>query len=362
MSAIAFESVSKSFDTNPALRDVSFEAAPGEFLVIVGPSGCGKSTLLRLVTGLELPDTGRILIDDEDVRGKPPKDRGCAMVFQSYALYPHWSVFDNIAFPLRVRRTPKAQIADRVRAIADSLRLSAHLDKRPKALSGGERQRVALGRAIAADPRIYLFDEPLSNLDAPLRAGMRAEIVSRQRDLGKTALYVTHDQTEALTMGDRILVLSDGRVMGTGTPQELYENPPNRFVASFLGRPTINLVKGRLVRDGGDLRIDPPGWDLPPPLTSRLAAGGADTIDLGIRPEHVNIIEESVDSPWRVTAREFLGEKIQYTIQNAGQQLTGFGARTGPAKAAVTVGSGVAVEVILDHAVAFDPESGERAA
>ncbi|HUU45425.1 MAG TPA: ABC transporter ATP-binding protein, partial [Acidobacteriota bacterium] len=325
MASVTFERVDKSFGTTPALRDISFEAGSGEFLVIVGPSGCGKSTLLRLVTGLESPDAGRILIDGVDVRGMPPKNRGCAMVFQSYALYPHWSVFDNIAFPLRIRRVPKGRIAERVRGIAGSLKLSAHLDKRPKALSGGERQRVALGRAIAADPQIFLFDEPLSNLDAPLRAGMRAEIVARQRELRRTALYVTHDQTEALTMGDRILVLDAGRIMGDGTPQDLYHDPPNRFVATFLGRPAINLVRGRLESINGTIRLEPPGWALPPSVTDRLGARTAGVVEIGVRPEHIVVQEGTGLSPWRVTAREFLGEKIQYTVVRADCTLIGFG-------------------------------------
>jgi ABC-type sugar transport system ATPase subunit len=362
MASVTFERVSKSFGAVPALWDITFEAGTGEFLVIVGPSGCGKSTLLRLVTGLEVPDAGRILIGGVDVEGRPPKDRGCAMVFQSYALYPHWSVFDNIAFPLRVRRVPRGRIAERVRAIADSLKLTAHLEKRPKALSGGERQRVALGRAIAADPKIFLFDEPLSNLDAPLRAGMRAEIVARQRDLGKTALYVTHDQTEALTMGDRILVLDAGRVMGEGTPQGLYHDPPNRFVATFLGRPAINLIKGRLASDGESIRLDPPGWTVPPPVIDRLGSRGESTIEVGIRPEYVSVQPTADPSPWRVANREFLGEKIQYTLESASCSIVGFGPHDPRVDSAISVGASASLEIALDHAIIFDPENGERLA
>lgn len=358
MAVVEFESVSKSFNGTVALREVSFRAADGEFLVIVGPSGCGKSTVLRLMAGLETPDSGRILVDQRDVTGKPPKERGCAMVFQSYALYPHWSVFDNLAFPLRVRRIAKEEITRRVTGIAASLQLSDQLRKRPKELSGGQRQRVALGRAIAADPQILLLDEPLSNLDAPLRAEMRREIVARQKALAKTALYVTHDQTEALTMADRILVMNAGAITGAGTPTELYDNPPNRFVATFLGRPPINLMTVTIERDDSQWNFSRLAWPVPEAACRKLAGSVPETLELGIRPEHLHVTGVDPVSPWRITGREFLGDKLHYSVTNGRDTLTILGDRGTAMSSGVHVNLGVA----LDRIMLFNPADGQRLA
>lgn len=355
MAKVEFENISKTFGPTAALTNISICIDDGEFLVIVGPSGCGKSTLLRLVAGLESPDSGRILIDGVDVTSKSPKERGVAMVFQSYALYPHWTVYDNIAFPLKIRRLAKLALDQRVRTIADSLQLTSQLGKRPKELSGGQRQRVALGRAIAADPKIFLFDEPLSNLDAPLRADMRREIVSRQKSLAKTSLYVTHDQTEALTMADRMVLLDAGRIMGVGTPQDLYENPPNRFVAQFLGRPPINLISGSVSMHGGEALVGPHGWRALNAVDfSRLAPNSP--IEIGIRPEHLRISECSDGRGWKIVAREFLGDKIYYNLSKESDVLSALSDAHTPLDSDTQVN----VVPIVDRLLFFDPASGDR--
>jgi ABC-type sugar transport system ATPase subunit len=353
MAKVELKNICKTFGPTAALTDTNIVINDAEFLVIVGPSGCGKSTLLRLVAGLEAPDKGAIYFDGVDVTAMPPKERGVAMVFQSYALYPHWTVFENIAFPLKIRRESKASIATRVNAIAESLQLTSQLQKRPKELSGGQRQRVALGRAIAADPNVILFDEPLSNLDTPLRADMRREIVARQKALAKTSLYVTHDQTEALTMADRIVVLNDGSVMGVGTPQSLYDNPPNRFVAQFLGRPPINLITATAQRGGVGAGFSAHGWSLP--LVSDITELPR-TMQVGIRPEHLRVTSAPPDSEWRVVAREFLGDKIHYTLTQSGDQLTALADAHTP----FGVDTHVKVEPIPDRFLLFDPATGLR--
>ena len=231
------KTVSKSYDGKKILDQISFAAQQGEFLVLVGPSGCGKSTMLRSIAGLESIDQGQIVIGDKNVTDLPPKDRNIAMVFQDYALYPHKSVYENIAFGLRVRKTPEAEIALRVQQAAAKLNLVDYLERRPAALSGGQRQRVAIGRAIVRRPEVFLFDEPLSNLDAKLRGSMRVELSKLHKDLGATIVYVTHDQVEAMTLADRIIVLDGGVIQQMGSPLELYYRPANRFVATFIGSP-----------------------------------------------------------------------------------------------------------------------------
>ena len=245
MATVSFENVSKVYarGEKPAVDRFTLDVADGEFLVLVGPSGCGKSTTLRMVAGLELPTSGRITIGGRDVTALPPKDRDIAMVFQNYALYPHMTVQENLSFALKLRHVPKAEIARRTAAAAETLGLTPYLKRLPKALSGGQRQRVALGRAIVRDPSVFLFDEPLSNLDAKMRVEMRAEIVRLHRRLGATMIYVTHDQTEAMTMGSRIVVMSGGRIQQAATPLEVYERPANTFVASFIGTPPMNVYE-----------------------------------------------------------------------------------------------------------------------
>jgi multiple sugar transport system ATP-binding protein len=265
MAPITFEHVTKRFDETTAVADLNIEVPDGEFLVLVGPSGCGKTTALRMLAGLEEITSGRILIGDRVVNNVAPGARDVAMVFQSYALYPHMKVYDNLAFSLRNQKLPKPQIDERVRQTADVLELADFLKRKPKQLSGGQRQRVALGRAIVREPKAFLMDEPLSNLDAALRVQTRAEILRLQKRLGTTTIYVTHDQVEAMTMGDRIAVMDKGELQQLGTPEELYERPANTFVARFIGSPAMNMVPSSVLGVGG---------------VGQLA---------GFRPEHVQL-------------------------------------------------------------------------
>ncbi|TML64997.1 MAG: ATP-binding cassette domain-containing protein, partial [Actinobacteria bacterium] len=251
MASVSYDHVTKRFDGTAAVQDFTVQVADGEFLVLVGPSGCGKSTALRMLAGLEEVTEGRILIGDRAVNNLAPGARDVAMVFQSYALYPHMTVYDNLAFGLRNKRMPKEEVDRRVRRAAEILDLGKLLKRKPKQLSGGQRQRVALGRAIVREPAAFLMDEPLSNLDAQLRVATRAEILKLQRSLGTTTIYVTHDQVEAMTMGDRIAVMRDGLLQQIGTPEELYTNPQNVFVAGFIGSPAMNLVPSDVVDAGG---------------------------------------------------------------------------------------------------------------
>lgn len=353
MARIEFDNIGKTFGPTAALQEITVCVEEGEFLVIVGPSGCGKSTLLRIAAGLEKPDSGRILIDGVDVTARPPKDRSVAMVFQSYALYPHWTVRGNIAFPLKIRRVPGVELESRVRAIADSLQLTPQLDKRPKELSGGQRQRVALGRAMAANPKIFLFDEPLSNLDAPLRAEMRREIVTRQKAAAKTSLYVTHDQTEALTMADRIVVLDSGRIMGIGTPKELYDDPPNRFVAQFLGRPPINLLRTTF-GGGGSVALDAVG--LPGEVRLAEPVKSSQQLEIGIRPEHVALSDQGEDRDWRIESHEFLGDKMFYSLMSDQFRISALA----DAHSRYETGALVSVRPVLGRILVFDAATGRR--
>src|SRR3954468_21736865 len=264
MATIALDRVDKRYPNGYiAAKALSLAVEDGEFLVLVGPSGSGKSTLLRLIAGLEQPTGGRILIGGDDVTGKPPQERDIAMVFQGYALYPHMSVRENLGFGLTIRKQPRAIIDKRVREVGDALGLTSMLDRKPAQLSGGQRQRVALGRAIVREPRAFLFDEPLSNLDAQLRVETRAELGRLHRRLGATMVYVTHDQVEAMTLGTRVAVLKDGMLQQVAPPMELYRRPATQFVAAFIGSPRMNLIPGRLTMDGGEPRVSAIGMDLP---------------------------------------------------------------------------------------------------
>src|SRR5438067_3371741 len=291
MAEIAYDSVSKVYDDGTqAVHDLDLEIGDGELMVLVGPSGCGKTTALRMLAGLEEISGGEIRIGDRIVNDLTPKDRDIAMVFQSYALYPHMSVYDNLAFGLKLRKTPKREIDERVKRAAKILEIEEFLKRKPRALSGGQRQRVAMGRAIVREPHAFLMDEPLSNLDAKLRVQMRAEIHQLQRRLGVTTIYVTHDQVEAMTMGDRVAVMSRGHLQQVDTPQTLYDNPKNEFVAGFIGSPAINLVEAELARDDGRLAVRFGGHDLTvDDQLARNRSGLADyvgrTVILGIRPE-----------------------------------------------------------------------------
>ena len=282
MAVIELNGVGKAFQGSPVIRDVSLRVEDGEFCVFVGPSGCGKSTLLRLIAGLEAVTTGRIMIGGRDVTALEPYARGLSMVFQNYALYPHMTVRDNIAFSLRTARLPEKQVAAKVAEAARMLQLDAYLDRKPAALSGGQRQRVAIGRAIVRQPQAFLFDEPLSNLDAALRSETRVEIARLHRQLGATMIYVTHDQIEAMTLADRIVVLRAGQIMQVGTPRDLYERPANLFVAQFIGSPRMNLIPGGAI--------------------------GEAAAQIGVRPEHMRPVQSgSGRITGRVDFTEYLG-------------------------------------------------------
>jgi multiple sugar transport system ATP-binding protein len=290
MSKVTLKNVQKIYEKSnkPVIRDVSLEIADKEFVVLVGASGCGKSTLLRMIAGLEDISSGEIYIGDKKVNNVPPKDRDIAFVFQSYALYPHMTVRENIAFGLKMRKTPKNIIEQKVKEAAEILNLTEYLDRKPKQLSGGQRQRVALGRAIVRNPKVFLMDEPLSNLDAKLRVQMRSEIKKLHEKLQTTFIYVTHDQTEALTMGDRIVVLNNGDIQQAGTPEEIYNNPANTFVAGFVGSPQINFIKGE------DIGLDK-------------------NILYGVRPEKMMKLDGNIKLTVNVEISEMLGsERIAY--------------------------------------------------
>lgn len=306
MATVTFDNATRVYPGSdiPAVDHLSLDIRDGEFLVLVGPSGCGKSTTLRMLAGLEEVDDGRILIGSDDVTNVSPKDRDIAMVFQNYALYPHMTVAENMGFALKIQGISAAEIRSRVEEAAKILNLEPYLDRKPKALSGGQRQRVAMGRAIVREPRVFLMDEPLSNLDAKLRVQTRTQIASLQRRLGITTVYVTHDQTEALTMGDRIAVLKDGVLQQVGTPAEMYNEPANAFVASFIGSPAMNLGTWRVV--GGFASYGEARIQLPESIISQLA--GAQWITLGIRPESLDWEPgRATGIPMTVTYVESLG-------------------------------------------------------
>jgi lactose/L-arabinose transport system ATP-binding protein len=283
MARVELQHVSKSFGSTEVVHDVSLSIEEGEFAVFVGPSGCGKSTLLRMIAGLEETSEGDVLIGDRNVTDDEPADRGVAMVFQSYALYPHMSVADNMSFGLRMTHRPKPEIAEKVAKAAKILRLEDYLQRKPAQLSGGQRQRVAIGRAIVRDPQVFLFDEPLSNLDAELRVQMRVELSKLHKMLGNTMIYVTHDQTEALTMADRIVVLRGGHVEQVGAPIDLYQDPDNAFVAGFIGSPRMNFLTAT-VQPGGKLAAGGIEVDNP----TRVALEPGRVLQLGVRPEHLD--------------------------------------------------------------------------
>ncbi len=298
-----------------AVEDFNLEIKDREFIVLVGPSGCGKSTTLRMVAGLESISGGELYIDGKLMNDVAPKDRDIAMVFQSYALYPHMTVYDNMAFPLKLRKLPKDEIDKKVREAAETLGITQYLDRKPKALSGGQRQRVAIGRAIVREPKVLLMDEPLSNLDAKLRNQMRAEIIKLRQKIDTTFMYVTHDQTEAMTLGDRIVVMKDGEVQQIGTPQEVFETPANLFVAGFIGVPQMNFFDADLVRSGADyaVKLGDVTIKVPKDKAANLASHDvqSQTITLGVRPEHLTL--GVTDGP-RLEGTYRLGDKVEYTF------------------------------------------------
>ena len=309
MASVTFDHATRIYPGNdrPSVDSLDLEIADGEFLVLVGPSGCGKSTSLRMLAGLEDVNSGRILIGDRDVTDVQPKDRDIAMVFQNYALYPHMSVHDNMGFALKIAGTPKDEIDARVREAARVLGLTEYLDRKPKALSGGQRQRVAMGRAIVRKPKVFLMDEPLSNLDAKLRVQTRTQIASLQRSLGVTTVYVTHDQTEALTMGDRIAVLKDGILQQVGTPREMYDKPANEFVAGFIGSPAMNL--GRFTVSGDVATLGAAKIQLSKATLDAITPEDGGKVTIGFRPESLEVVsaKDEHSIPVRLSFVEELG-------------------------------------------------------
>jgi multiple sugar transport system ATP-binding protein len=362
MANVVLKNVTKVFDGDVvAVKDVSLTVEDREFVVLVGPSGCGKSTLLRMVAGLEEVTSGEISIDDRVVNDVPPKDRDIAMVFQNYALYPHMSVYDNMAFGLKLRKLPKEEIDTRVREAAEILGIEKLLDRRPKALSGGQRQRVAVGRAIVRKPKVFLFDEPLSNLDAKLRVQTRTEISKLHERLKATIIYVTHDQTEAMTMGSRIVVLKDGISQQVAGPLEIYQHPINRFVAGFIGSPAMNFVEGKLERTNGAIRFVSEGLsaDVPASRAAGLDESVSDVV-FGIRPE--DLYDAAEESRLRNSARisatldvvEPMGNEIYLYFKLGGQDMVArIDVREPPA-----VNSTLDLAVDMDSAHFFDLESG----
>jgi len=351
--------VTKRFGVVTAVDDVSLDVEDGEFMVLLGPSGCGKSTILRLISGLEEPSAGEIVIGNRPVNALPPRDRDVAMVFQNYALYPHMSVYDNMAFGLRMRKTPRAEIDRRVRAAAAMLDLERLLQRKPRQLSGGERQRVALARAIVREPQVFLMDEPLSNLDAQLRLQTRSEIVKLQRRLEATVIYVTHDQTEAMTMADRVAVIRSGSIQQVDQPQRIYDSPSNLFVGGFIGSPGMNFFPGRVHAHAGALRAETDTFSVP--LAPGIARSEGDAVIVGVRPEAVQV------TPSQSSGGGNVGRATVDVVEPLGsEQLvhlcagdTRFVARVDP-RMRVTVGDHMAISVEPNRAIFFDPESGGR--
>ena len=313
MAEVTIRDLRKAYGAMEVLHGVNVDIADGQFVVLVGPSGCGKSTLLRMIAGLEGVTAGRISIGDKVVNNLPPAERNIAMVFQNYALYPHKTVAANMSFALKMARMSKAEIDARVNKAADILGLKPYLERYPRALSGGQRQRVAMGRAIVRDPQVFLFDEPLSNLDAKLRVQMRSEIRELHQRLGTTTVYVTHDQIEAMTMADRIVVMRDGRISQIGAPLELYDHPANVFVAGFIGSPAMNLLAGEVAADGSFA-----GDGVAFPLEARLPPGKK--ITYGIRPEH--LVLSDAGQAATVVVVEPTGAEIHLVLRAGGQEMT----------------------------------------
>jgi multiple sugar transport system ATP-binding protein len=358
MASVSLQGVAKHFSPGqPVLAGVDLHIADGEFVVFVGPSGSGKSTLLRLIAGLEEASGGEIFIGDKRATELPPAQRGVAMVFQSYALYPHMSVHDNLAFAPRMAGMAKAEVAQRVSRAAQLLQIEPLLQRKPAALSGGQRQRVAIGRAIVREPRVFLFDEPLSNLDAALRQTLRVELAALHRQLGATMVYVTHDQVEAMTLADRMAVFDAGVVQQVGTPAELYRAPCNLFVAGFLGSPRINLLPGRLLRAGAELaEVEVPGL-----ARLRVAADArrlsvGDAVTVGVRPEHLGLVDALADSanciPAQVALAEYLGDHqlLHVVVGSDGTRLV----LKRPPLDVPPAGSGVMLQMAAGQGLLFD--------
>ena len=344
-----------------AVQDFNLEIEDKEFIVLVGPSGCGKSTTLRMIAGLEDISGGELYIGDRLVNDVEPKDRDIAMVFQSYALYPHMSVYDNMAFSLKLKKTSKEEIDRKVREAAEILDITQYLDRKPKALSGGQRQRVAIGRAIVRDPAVFLMDEPLSNLDAKLRNQMRAEIIKLRQRINTTFIYVTHDQTEAMTLGDRIVIMKDGVIQQIGTPQQVFDHPSNLFVASFIGTPQMNLFDARLTRSGDKYAVESGGLkvELSDAKNQRLAAKDVkdQAVTLGVRPEHLVLDENGIEGT--IDVAELMGSSTHLHISSSGKDIVAIAANETGQVNRFPIGTSVRLTFSGSNAHVFDPETGK---
>lgn len=347
MATVRLDGITRRFSKAAAIEDISFEIPDGEFWVLVGPSGCGKSTILRTIAGLETATSGNLYIGDRLINQVPARQRDVAMVFQNYALYPHMSVAENIAFGLKMRQVDAKTIQSRVETVARILEISHLLDRKPRQLSGGQQQRVALGRAIARQPQVFLLDEPLSNLDAQLRDGTRTELKQLHQQVGITTIYVTHDQVEAMTLADRIVVLDRGKIQQIGTPQQIYDQPVNRMVATFLGSPPMNLIP--VTFTGTQFRIG----DQSLPAASNLVPG---PYDLGIRPEHLAIATQDPHCYGTVSLIEPLGREVLVRVMLEGRVLN---LQTSP-DFSVKLGDRLPLRFDLDRIFLFDPASGTR--
>jgi multiple sugar transport system ATP-binding protein len=366
MAKVTLKDITKVYDKNVvAVEEFSLEIADKEFIVLVGPSGCGKSTTLRMVAGLEEISGGELYIGDTPMNDVEPKDRNIAMVFQNYALYPHMTVYENMAFALKLRREPKETIDRKVREAAKILDITDYLARRPKALSGGQRQRVAIGRAIVRDPQVFLMDEPLSNLDAKLRNQMRAEIIKLRQRIDTTFIYVTHDQTEAMTLGDRIVIMKDGAIQQIGTPQEVFEHPANLFVAGFIGSPQMNFFDAELIQDGGAYAVTTcdARFELPQDKQDELRGKEtpAQKITLGVRPEHIALAPEGVPSVNAIVeVSELMGSTVHLHMDARGTGIVVVVATVDMpegARAGFTAGASVAVTFNGSEMHLFSKES-----
>ena len=358
MANVTLESIKRKFNNVTAIDDITFTIPDGEFWVLVGPSGCGKSTILRTIAGLESATSGKLFIGDKLVNNVPARQRDVAMVFQNYALYPHMSVAENIAFGLKMRKFDSKLIQERVETVARSLSLEHLLDRKPKQLSGGQQQRVALGRAIARQPQVFLLDEPLSNLDAQLRDDTRAELKELHHDIGITTVYVTHDQVEAMTLADKIVVLSGGRIQQIGEPQSIYAHPTNRMVATFLGNPPMNIIPAKYTAAGFD--VNGQLFPIPSDLKERLRLPQGQSFDLGIRPEDIQIDRESQETVLQVEVKlvEPLGRETLIRVAVIGTEIILNVQISGNIR--FNVGDKLNLKLDLQKLFLFDSVSGDK--
>ena len=360
MASVTMKGIRKVYDKSVvAVDDFNLEIADKEFIVLVGPSGCGKSTALRMIAGLEEITAGELYFGERKMNNVEPKNRNIAMVFQNYALYPHMTVYENIAFGLRMRRLPRREIDAKVREAAEILEISELLKRKPKALSGGQRQRVAIGRAIVRSPDVLLMDEPLSNLDAKLRGQMRTELIRLRRKLDTTFIYVTHDQTEAMTLGDRIVVMNEGHILQTGTPAEVFNRPANRFVAGFIGTPQMNFLDAAIKLRGAGAVACAAGAEIPLPAAYARPALAREKAVLGIRPEHISLCDSGI--PATVEVCELLGSTADLHLRLGDTALEAIvPASAVPSLAAGVDGAALHIAFDLSQLHLFDPDSGER--